>query len=379
VWLIGGTLFRIAVIPPETCPPVTAETARSAAGAGGDWLARGINPDNRFVYGYDKAADQENFSYNTVRHAGVVNSLFQLVLDGQSEFRTPAERGLDFMLARLVQHGDWTAFRVAGEEAKLGANAFVVTALAHRRLATGDRSYDPLMRAVGRFILGQQESDGSISSAWDPANEAPIPGAYGPFATGEAAWALAMLHRAFPEEGWGDAAVLSLDYFADRRRQQKEGYTIALPDHWAAYALAELEPAERGQELNDYAARLAGYFGWRLRFESQRTGEGVNVLVRWYPGPPSGVGTAGEGLASILRLALQDERLSDLVPGMRSHLECFGGMMVEAQIGAGEAASLPSPALAEGAWFYRDYTQMDDQQHVLSGLLQLATILEGDR
>lgn len=377
-WLLGGALLRIAVIPPETCPPVTAETATAAAVAGGAWLARGLDEDGTFVYGYDRAADLENLSYNTVRHAGVVNSLFQLVLAGHVQFREPAERGLQFMVARLVDHDDWTAFRRAGENARLGANGFLVTALAHRRLATGDQSYDGLMRSVGRFILAQQEPDGAIRSQWfpGPGEPGPVEGAYGPFATGEAAWALGMLHRAFPGEGWGEAAIRTLDYLAERRRQVEEGYTIALPDHWAAYALAELTVAERSDELTDYAARLAGYFGWRLRFESSRTGEGVNLLVRWYPGPPSGVGTAGEGLASLARIARSDDRLASLAPGMMDHVECFGGIMVESQVSAEEAARLPRPGLAAGAWFYRDYTQMDDQQHVLSGLLQLAALLE---
>jgi hypothetical protein len=32
--------------------------------------------------------------------------------------------------------------------------------------------------------------------------------------------------------------------------------------------------------------------------------------------------------------------------------------------------------LQQGAWFYRGYTQMDDQQHVLSSLLAALTLME---
>jgi len=49
--------------------------------------------------------------------------------------------------------------------------------------------------------------------------------------------------------------------------------------------------------------------------------------------------------------------------------------MVERQVSASEAEGLPSPSLAEGAWFYRDYTQMDGQQHVLSALLAALPIV----
>ncbi len=375
LWLTGAMLLRVAVIPPEICPEVGAGAVHAAAVAGGEWLARGLGADDRFLYEYNKATDVVSPTYNTVRHAGVVNSLFQLVHAGETRFLAAADRGLDYMLDRMIDHADWSAFVEEGERVRLGANGFVVTALAHRRLATRDASHDDTMRAVGRFILAQQEPDGAILSAWDPATGAPTPGGYGPFATGEAAWALAMLHRAFPDEGWGEAAKRTLRYLDDGRLQ-KEGYTVNLPDHWAAYALAEFSPPELDADLVAYAAQLGGYFGWRLRFESQRTGHGVNLLVRWYPGPPSGVGTAGEGLAALYRLGQVDPRLAAHMPGMRDHLECFAGMMVEAQIDAVEAAELARPNLAEGAWFYRETTRMDDQQHVLSGLLQVAAIMD---
>jgi hypothetical protein len=43
--------------------------------------------------------------------------------------------------------------------------------------------------------------------------------------------------------------------------------------------------------------------------------------------------------------------------------------------GAGD----PRPRLVEGAWFYRGYTQMDDQQHVISALLAALEVFEARR
>ena len=45
---------------------------------------------------------------------------------------------------------------------------------------------------------------------------------------------------------------------------------------------------------------------------------------------------------------------------------------------AASAAAWPRPELVAGAWFYRGYTQMDDEQHVLSGLLSAIPVLEGE-
>jgi hypothetical protein len=177
------------------------------------------------------------------------------------------------------------------------------------------------------------------------------------------------LDNTFPGEGWWGAADLTLHYLADGSRVVKEGYRARLPDHWAAYALSDAGPDRLDDDLVGYARRLAGYFSLRLRLEAQRTGTPLNVAVRGYPGPPSGVGTAAEGMAALYRLADEDPRLASILPDMRERLACNAGLMLERQVSAAGAAAEPEPGRVEGAWFYRSYTQVDDQQHVLSGLL----------
>ncbi|NIV56753.1 MAG: hypothetical protein GWN48_14935, partial [Actinobacteria bacterium] len=77
-----------------------------------------------------------------------------------------------------------------------------------------------------------------------------------------------------------------------------EGRLTRLPDHWAAYTISEFPVEAISPVQHEYARDLAGFFGIRLRFEAQRRGTGLNLLLRWYPGPPAGVGTAGEGLVA---------------------------------------------------------------------------------
>ena len=74
-------------------------------------------------------------------------------------------------------------------------------------------------------------------------------------------------------------------------------------------------------------------------------------------------------MAALYRLADGDRRLEELRPDMLERMACNAGTMVQRQVGAEDAASEPDPGLAEGAWFFRSYTQVDDQQHVISGLL----------
>jgi hypothetical protein len=250
----------------------------------------------------------------------------------------------------------------------------LLAALTIRRDITGDATHDGLMEGLAAFISGQQLPDGNMLAYWSPASGLPVPGITGKFATGEAAWALAMADRHLPARGLAEAAARTIDYL-DERRDRDEGRISRLPDHWAAYALEALPSEMRTDDRMGYARQLAGYFGIRLRFESQRTGEGLNLLTRWYPGPPAGVGTAGEGIGALWRLSLEEERLADLRPNIEDRLVCTAGFMVDRQVTADQV--LARPELEQGAWFYRGYTQMDDQQHVISALLAVLPILEG--
>ncbi len=375
--LLGAGLagLRLAVVPAEVCPQVTAAQVSHAADEAAAWLVRNIGEDGSYLYGYDRDEDQVSSQYNGTRHAGVTMSLYQYAAAaGRPEVVAVADRGLAFMLDRLVSGPGWEVWQPPGEGIQLGSNALLAAALVMRRQATNDPAYDELMRSVGRFLMAQQRPDGRMDALWDAATGEAVPVA-GKFATGEAAWALALLDEVFPGEGWGDAALPTLHHLA-LHRDRDEGNLTRMPDHWAAYAMAEAGPEALDEVLANYSRQLAGYFGIRLRFEAQRRGTGINLLVRWVPGTPAGVGTAGEGIAAIWRLAQEDARLAGLLPNVEERLACFAGMMVSRQSTAAEAAGFPRPGMVQGAWFYRGYVQMDDVQHVMSALLAALPMLE---
>ncbi|MEE8332130.1 MAG: hypothetical protein V3R84_10205 [Acidimicrobiia bacterium] len=375
LWIAGGALIRVAIVPPEVCPVVTAIEARQAAVDAGDWLARGIQDDGRFTYGYRRNIDQVPGEYNAARHTAAMLTLYQLAEAGERRFVDDGDEALRYVLANLVAAGGGTAFAEGTADAPLGANGLLAAALATRRDATGDPSFDGLMIDVGRFLVSQQQENGSMLAFWDRQTEAPLPDTYGIFATGEAFWGLTLLDAQFPHLDYLDPAVATAYYLA-RDRDRIEGQISRYPDHWAAYGMAQLGRDKLDDELIANARRLAGFFSIRLRVESQRTGEGVNLLVRGWPGPPSGVGTAGEGMAALWRLSATDARMTDMRAGMEDDLRCYAGMMVASQVDAAQAATYDRPDLGEGAWFYRDYSQMDDQQHNISALLAVLPLLE---
>ena len=379
LWLVGSAVFRVVVVPAEACPPLDADGAHAAAVAAGDWLVANLDDAGRFTYGFDRNTGEDNPDYSIVRHAGATVSLLQLVAAGEDRFLAPAERALGYLERRRFDHGDWSAIADDGSRPRLGVAGFMVVALLLYRDATGDGRQDDLARRLGRFIVAQQEASGAMRAYWDRTTGLPVPDEYGPFATGEALWALVELDNRFSDEGWWEHAEPTFRYLASGERELAEGYVARLPDHWAAYALEAAGPSRLDDELIDYGRRLAGYFSLRLRIESQRTGEGLNLWVRWYPGPPAGVGTAAGGMAALWRLAERDQRLAVIAPDMVERMACAAGTMAQRQVTAADVLTSVSQREV-GAWFYRDYTQVDDQQHVLSGLLGAATAMrsEGD-
>jgi hypothetical protein len=380
VFVLGAVALRLAVVPAEVCPPLEAAEARIAVTEAAAWLERGIQPGGRYTYGYFRERDAVSDDYNITRHAGVMMGLYRLAAEtGDEKALAAGDHGLRFLRANLVRRDGWAAFAEDGQDVRLGASALAVAALVHRRLATGARAEDGLIRALGHFLVAQQLPDGRVLGYWSPQTGAAVPGLYAKFGTGEALWALALVNRLFPGEGWERPARRLARYVATRR-DDVEGYVLTSPDHWAAYALADLGPELLGEPEIAYARRLAGAFGLVSRVESQSGEEGLRRVFRGEPASGAGLGSIGEGLAGLWRLSEADPRLGDLSADLAERLRCTAGRTVARQVTAAEAARLPRPELARGAWFSEDgYTQMDDQRHPLAALLATLPLLEGTR
>jgi hypothetical protein len=175
LWVAGGALFRVAVVPPESCPQTTPGEVRAAAVAAGDWLVRNMGDDGSFLYGYDRATGLANPAYNIVRHAGAVVALYQLVGADERRFLAAADRSLGWLLANTVEADDWAAVAEPGARAQLGTAGFTIVALLRRAAITGDAASNDLAAAMGRFVIAQQQPDGSILAFWDPTSTASTP------------------------------------------------------------------------------------------------------------------------------------------------------------------------------------------------------------
>jgi hypothetical protein len=362
LWVAVVAALRVAVVPAESCPPVGPGDIDRALEAGGDWLVRGQGDDGRFRYGYDSETGELSIDYNTTRHAGVMDALYRL-----GRLRA-ADRGLAYARENLIRADGWTAFAPPGEQANVGVNALLVVALVHRRELTGETRYDGLIERLARFLVVQEQGDGSVLQFWDPVTRRPVEGVYGKFSTGEAFYALALVGGIELGAVWDATAHRIGDYLATRR-DRAEGYSIREPDHWAAYGLDALAPAGLTETEIEYGRWLAGYFGWLVRLESQRRGRILNPFVE----SGAELGTIGEASAALWHLSGTEPALADLRGDLGERIDCLAGVLVERQVPADDR-----DPRARGAWFADGYTQMDDQQHALAALLGAREVLRAE-
>jgi hypothetical protein len=205
---------------------------------------------------------------------------------------------------------------------------------------------------------------------------------YSKYYTGEAYWALARLHRLFPDEGWGAVADRIGAYMA-AERDEIEDYWPPLPDHWAAYGLSETvafdDRADRQPLTTDelaYARRQAELFGAQVRWVSQRFGPWGELVRGPHVPRGGGYGVVGEALTGLWRVADADPRLADVRGSIGERAVCIAGLAILAQSDATEAGAFAEPDRVRGAWFRDGETRMDDQQHALAALLRTSAIVE---
>lgn len=372
IWLSTVVGLRLTLLAPEVCPTVTIESTHAASIAAADWIVANQDQSGRYLYDWDlETSSPTDAPYNLVRHAGTTMSLYQFVLEGEDAYLAAADQAMAWLLDRRVD--DAEADPPPGEgvvaiaptprsRAKLGTTSLVVVGLVHRRQATGDERHDDLLRAMGRLIVGQQRDDGSMLNFWDPRTTEPVPDETSLFATGEALWALALLHNTWPGEGWDEPAWRTLEYMATQRDEDEDVWPRPWADQWAAYSLAEMATWGLEDHHLDYARLLAGQWGIAVRWESQRNG-GIDGLVHAPETIAAGQGTWLEGIAMMYDLSLVDDRFDDLTDDLADRLRCGAGRMIAKQrTGTG----VPQ---VDGGFFVKGVTRVDGQQHTLSGLI----------
>jgi small neutral amino acid transporter SnatA (MarC family) len=381
VMLVVAALVRLLIAPAETCPTITTEQARASAAEAVSWYRNNLQPDGSIRYRVDLATGDDQGGYLTVRHSGAMLALYQAARAGVPDALATGDAARVWALANLVPAADGVTLAPPSTPYETGPAALLAAALLERRAATGDPVDDATLNQLGAFLVANVAEDGKVAGRWDPV-DGPQYDEPSPYYTGETFFALAKLHTAFPDAGYDEAARRIADYITVR--DGLEGYWPGVPEHWASYAFAEMLTAwpEGEYTLTDeqvtYLRRQAGMASFEARWESQRTGEFPTTLTRGQFVTGAGLGTVGELLANLFKIAVVEPRLSNIGSGVAERGRCVSGIISDRQLTATEAQQESAqPSLVQGAWFREGVTQMDDQQHTLSALLLSYPNLEG--
>lgn len=243
-------------------PPLTPESLRAAAVAGGRFLVDHLAPNGRYIYERDLASGRGSSPkpggpYSIPRHAGTTYFLAELYrLTGESFLREPIERAfahLSELIAVGGCHGTLPYGPLAGQpfacvldrghsHAHLGSTALTVVALVEYRRATDDPRYDTMARQLTEWILFMQRPDGSFAHVYDTKTQEQRPEQL-LYYSGEAALALARMHSVFGEERYRDAAARALDHIVGWYDEFFLGGFFFGEEHWTCIAAEAIHPA----------------------------------------------------------------------------------------------------------------------------------------
>ena len=388
VWLIGllvvGGAAR-AIALPEVCG-VTAQSDRDVAiSEAVTWLSTNQNPDGTFMYRYDAELDEVLGGYNWIRHAGTVLALEQARAQGFEASVTPSELAIQAALDQSVSvsiNGKPVMGLSDGPVVSTGGTALFALALLERRDTTGLTNHDDDIRAMLRFLVAslKDRADGSSivrasanSKARFTSDEVAL------FATSQVLFVLARAERIFPHEQWGSHSHQILLYLTTYKANE-EGFVPDMADHWAAYAMSEMMTWADVPTFSDteiaWAKKQMGLSSVMIRYESQITDDGFNVLLRGHSAIGAAMGTHGEAVAGWVNFALGQSALTGQVRGLFDRLQCNSSLLVDRQITGVAARDFKSPSRVEGAWLSSGITQVDDQQHAMSALLMANNVNE---
>ncbi len=382
-------------LPPA--PPVTAETLRAAALAGGRYLVAHLADNGRYVYERDLTTGHgtdphQRGAYSIPRHAGTTYFLAELYrLTGEDWLREPIERAFAH-LEELIRAGGCRGATATGErfacvvdqgdrEAHLGSTALTVVALAEYQRATDDDRYQPLARQLSAWLLDMQRPDGSFHHLYDLDSGRKDPDEQLFYYAGESALALARMHVVTGEVVYRDAAERALDHLIGWYDFFAGGFFYG-EEHWTCIAAEALYPAVE----RDRYRRFCNGYGAFLRRQQPAEGEFIdqsdyagsyNVTPYLIPqNTPAGSRTESMISAYLLGVhqgapepALRAQILAALQYTLGQQLRDDGTFAVSGEIVS--VGAVPGTPVDRAV-------RIDFVQHVCSAMIRAAVMLEAE-
>lgn len=200
------------------------------------YLARQVQANGRFRYGYFPCFDKPIRFYNSLRHASTLYSMIEAYRLAPDEvLRDAINRAKRYLLDELIVRTGDLAFVLDREsnEIKLGANAAAILALTEY-MQTFETTQDLYVsRQLAEGILSLQQASGQYLHVLEYPSFQLKDAFRIIYYEGEATYALMRLYALNPDSRWLDSVVRAFDHFLAHSYWKYH-------DHWLSYSANEL-------------------------------------------------------------------------------------------------------------------------------------------
>lgn len=357
--------------------PVDANTLQNACISGGEYLKRAVKENGKFDYKYYPQMNRSSNSYNLLRHAGSVYSMFDLYqVTGDEALFKKAKLAMTYLIDQIDGPGpaeiaNGTDFKAVFDKksgmAKAGGSGLALVMLAKYAEVSGDRQYVPLMGELAKFIIHQTEPNGHLAPKYykiKPRKKDNFDSLYYP---GECVLGLTRLYELDGNMEWIKAGSKLVDFIVYDR--DKELTPDNIPhDHWLCIAINELYPIVKNDDYKRHAYNI-GEAIFRMMRKTSQNPEWVGSFYKPPRSTPSAI--RNEAVIALYQMAKRSGDPTDQFYTMSTTIAKFELRM---QFDDLSGMFLRHPEKARGG-FMRSFEdpeiQIDYVQHNISALLGL--------
>ncbi|RIX84016.1 glutamate ligase domain-containing protein [Acidovorax cavernicola] len=247
-------------------PALNPQSVLDLVRSGSSYLARQMQSDGLFVYGYFPCFDRRIPTYDAMRHAGTVHAMLEAwELTRDDTLRAAIDRAIDHLTDALIRDytlpdGREVAYLVdTGGEIRLGGNAACVRMFVRYCELMETRHWLPLLEKLALGIVALQDpASGRFDHVLHAADLTLKQASRVIFYDGEAAFGLMRLYGLTRDPRWLAAVEKAFDHFIASQHWQSH-------DHWLSGCVNELtqwSPQERYFRFG--LQNVAGYLDFVL-------------------------------------------------------------------------------------------------------------------